>query len=360
MKTITVADLGQHEGQAITAFFLVQSKETRSTREGKPYLALRLSDRTGMVEARMWDGIAEVEQEFERNHVVKVEAAVESYRGRMQLKIRRLRPALDTEFTLADYLPETSQDVEALYAELLEAARGVGNADLRALLLSVLEDEEVTPLLKQAPASKTLHHAYRGGLIEHIVSLCRLCRLAAQNYPEVDLDLLLTGAVLHDIGKIHELSYERALDYTTMGNLVGHIAIGLELLGRKMDALTGFPAQLRVLVQHLILSHHGRLEFGSPVTPRFREAVLLHYLDDIDSKMEAMRSSLAAADAADREGEWTDWNRSLERYLLRREKYLLGKPTTGEETPTLFDTEPAGDRAADEKPATGKPVAGKK
>jgi 3'-5' exoribonuclease len=360
VKTITVADLSQHEGQPITSLFLVQSKETRTTREGKPYLALRLGDRTGTVEARMWDSIAEVEQEFERNDVVKVEAVVESYRGKTQLKIRRLRPALDTEVTLADYLPETTQDVEALYAELLEVARGVGNADLRSLLLAVLEDAELVPLLKQAPASKTLHHAYRGGLIEHIVSLCRLCRLAAQNYPEVDLDLLLTGAILHDLGKIHELSYERALDYTTVGNLVGHIAIGLELLGRKMDALAGFPPELRVLVQHLVLSHHGRLEFGSPVTPRFREAVLLHYLDDVDSKMEAMRSSLAAADAADREGEWTDWNRSLERYLLRREKFLLGQQTAAEEAPTLFDTEPAGNGAADEKPATGKPTAGEK
>ena len=360
MKTVTVVDLAQHEGQAITSFFLVQSKETRSTREGKPYLALRLGDRTGMVEARMWDDIAEVEQEFDRNDVVKVEAVVESYRGKTQLKLRRLRRALDTEVTLADYLPETSQDVEALFAELLEVARGVENAHLRALLLAVLEDEGLAPLLKQAPASKTLHHAYRGGLLEHIVSLCRLCRLAAQNYPEVDRDLLLTGAILHDIGKIHELSYERALDYTTVGNLVGHIAIGLELLGRKMDGLAGFPSELRVLVQHLVLSHHGRLEFGSPVTPRFREAVLLHYLDDIDSKMEAMRSSLAAADAADREGEWTDWNRSLERFLLRREKFLLGQQTAAEETPTLFDTEPAGDRAAEEKPASGKPGAGKK
>jgi 3'-5' exoribonuclease len=361
VKTVTVADLAQHEGQAITSFFLVQSKETRSTREGKPYLALRLSDRTGIVEARLWEGIDEVEQQFERNDVVKVEGAVESYRGKTQLKIRRLRRALDTEVTVADYLPETSQDVEALYAELLAVARGVENVHLRALLLAVLEDEELAPLLKQAPASKTLHHAYRGGLLEHIVSLCRLCRLAAQNYPEVDLDLLLTGAILHDIGKIHELSYERALDYTTVGNLVGHIAIGLELVGRKMEAVAGFPSELRVLVQHLVLSHHGRLEFGSPVTPRFREAVLLHYLDDVDSKMEAMRSSLAAADAADREGDWTDWNRSLERYLLRREKFLLGPPTAAEETPTLFDTEPAGEPGADERPAaTGKPGAKKK
>ncbi|MGH9804494.1 MAG: 3'-5' exoribonuclease YhaM family protein [Candidatus Acidiferrales bacterium] len=338
MKTVTVAGLAEHESQVVTSFFLVQSKEVRSTRDGKPYLAVRLADRTGTVEARLWDGLDALE-EFERDDVVKVEAAVESYRGKTQLKLRRVRRAQPEEYELGDYLPETEKDVEALYAELLETARGVGNPHLRGLLLAVLEDAELAPRLKQAPGAKTLHHAYRGGLVEHVVSLCRLCKLAAQNYPEVDLDLLLTGAVLHDLGKVYELSYERSLDYTTVGNLVGHITIGLEVIGRKMDALEGFPPELRALVQHLILSHHGKLEFGSPVTPRFPEALLLHYLDDIDSKMEAMRSSFAAADAAGREGEWTDYNRSLDRYLLRREKFFPKKPDAAGPQ-SLFDTEP--------------------
>ena len=338
MKPVTVAGLAEHESQVITSFFLVQSKEVRSTREGKPYLALRLADRTGTIEARLWDGLEELEA-FERDDVVKVEAAVESYRGNTQLKIRRVRRAQADEYELADYLPETEKDVEALYAELVETARGLGNPHLRGLLLAVLEDPELAPRLKQAPGAKTLHHAYRGGLVEHVVSLCRLCKLAAQNYPEVDLDLLLTGAILHDLGKVYELSYERSLDYTTVGNLVGHITIGLEVVGRKMDALEGFPSELRVLVQHLMLSHHGKLEFGSPVTPRFAEALLLHYLDDIDSKMEAIRSSLAAADTAGREGEWTDWNRSLERYLLRRDKFQPDARGPAEPQ-TLFDTAP--------------------
>ncbi|MFQ5779090.1 MAG: 3'-5' exoribonuclease YhaM family protein, partial [Terriglobia bacterium] len=310
MKSVYVADLAQHESQGITSYFLVQSKEVRSTREGKPYLALRLADRTGTVEARLWDAGAQVESSFERNDVVKVEAMVETYRGRRQLKLKRVRRAREEEVELDEFLPQTREDVEKLFAELLAVARGVGHRHLRELLLAVLEDAELAERLKRAPGAKVLHHAYRGGLLEHIVSLCRLCRLAAQNYPQVDLDLLLTGAILHDLGKVYELSYDRAFDYTTAGNLVGHIAIGLELLGRKMDALEGFPPELRVLVEHLVLSHHGRLEFGSPVTPKFTEAVLLHYLDDLDSKMEAVRSSLAAAEEAGREGEWTDWNRA--------------------------------------------------
>ena len=346
MKSLYVADLPQQENQLITAFFLVQSKSVRSTREGKPYLALRLADRTGTVEARMWDEVAEVEPEFDQHDVVKVEANVEPYRNQLQLKIRRLRRARSDEVDLEDYLPHTTQDIEALYAELLEVARGVTNPHLRQLLLSVLEDAELGPRLKRAPGAKTLHHAYCGGLLEHVVSLCRLCRLAAQNYPEVDLDLLLTGAVLHDIGKVYELSYERSFDYTTEGNLLGHISMAQELLSRKMDAIEGFPERLRVLVQHLLLSHHGRLEFGSPVTPKVREAVLLHYLDDIDSKMEAIRAGLAAAETSERDGDWTEWNRALDRPLLRRERFLTEEPaaepaTPGRESGSLFDSKPA-------------------
>ena len=341
MKELFVTDLAGRESQVVTSFFLVQSKELRSTKDGKPYLALRLADRTGWVEARMWDGVEEAE--FDRDDAVKVEATVESYRGKTQLKVKRLRRAEESEVELEDLLAETTADVEALYAELVEIAGGVSNPHLKALLLDVLEDPEVAPRLKQAPGAKTIHHAYRGGLLEHIVSLCRLCRLAAQNYPEVDLDLLLTGAILHDIGKVYELSYERSFDYTTEGNLLGHIAIALEQLSRRMDAL-GTPAELRVLVQHLLLSHHGRLEFGSPVTPRFSEAVLLHYLDDIDSKMEAIRSSLRAAEADGREGDWTEWNRALERPLLRKDRFTApesGAPEAGQPAPaappTLFD-----------------------
>jgi 3'-5' exoribonuclease len=320
MKQLFVADLPRHTNQSIRAVFLVQSKDERTTKDGKPYVALRLADRTGTVEARLWDEVSQAAA-LAADDAVQVEATVENYRGQVQLKVKKVRRAREEEAELADLVRATEKDVEALYRELVEIARGLGNEHLRALLLAVLEDPELAPRLKQAPGAKSLHHAYRGGLVEHIVSLCQLCKLAAQNYPEIDLDLLLTGAVLHDIGKVYELTYERALDYSTRGNLLGHIAIAMELLGAKMDALAGFPPTLRVLVQHLILSHHGRLEFGSPVTPRFPEAVLLHYLDDIDSKMEAMRSGLAAADTTGREGDWTDWNRALDRPLLRRHQF---------------------------------------
>ncbi|MCI0403552.1 MAG: HD domain-containing protein [Acidobacteria bacterium] len=345
MKQLFVSDLPQQENQTITSYFLVQSKSSRSTREGKPYLALRLADRTGAVEARMWEEAEEAAAEFEQSDVVKVEATVENYRGQTQLKVRRLRRAKPDEVEAVDFLPQTREDVEALYVELLAIARSLANEHLRALLLSVLEDPELMPRLKRAPGAKTIHHAYIGGLLEHVVSLCRLARLAAQNYPEIDVDLLLTGAILHDLGKVYELSYERSLDYTTEGNLLGHISIAQDILTRKMEGIAGFPERLRALVLHLLLSHHGRLEFGSPVTPKVREAVLLNFLDDIDSKMEAMRASLAAADAADREGDWTDWNRALERQVLRKERFLGEAPAAGPpakgESGKLFEAEPA-------------------
>lgn len=319
---VFVTDLPQHANQAITSFFLVHSREARSTREGKPYLAVRLGDQTGVVEARVWDETEDIGP-FEAEDFVKVQARVELYRDRPQLKIEKLRRARPEEINFADYFPRTKKDVEALYAELRGIAAGVTNPHLRALLQSVLDDESIAPKLKQAPGAKRVHHAYLGGLLEHIVSLCHLCQRVAAHYPALNLDLLLTGAILHDVGKIDELSYPlpgggpeasaHPIDYTTSGRLLGHIVLELEIVNGKMDALPGFPEELRRLVQHLIASHHGQLEFGSPVVPQFLEAVVFHYLDDLDSKVEAIQSSLAAEPDA----EWTAWNRALERQLFR-------------------------------------------
>jgi len=321
MKTSYVADLAAD--QTITAFFLVCEKEIRATRDGKPYLRLELGDRTGTIEARMWDNFDPAAGAIERDDFVNVQARVEVYRNKTQLSLDRLRRADTGEIDFADYFPHTSEDVEKLYAQLQEHAAGVGNAWLKRLLTSVLEDPEIVPQLKRAPAAMRMHHAYLGGLLEHIVSLCGLCRAVAARYPESDADLLITGAVLHDLGKISELAYARSFNYTTEGQLLGHIVLALEILAKKMDAIEGFPAELRRLVQHLLISHHGQYEFGSPKLPMFREAVLLHYLDDVDSKMGAMRAALASERG---EGEWTEWNAALGRRLLRVEDYLRGAP----------------------------------
>ncbi len=316
MKNVYVSGITAE--QTVTSFFLVCEKELRSTREGKPYLRLELGDRTGTIEARMWDRFEEAAQAVQRDDIVKIQARVEVYKNRPQLMLDRLRTAESGEIDLADYFPHTKEDVEKLYVELQGHAASIGDTWLRQLVISVLEDPAIAPRLKRAPAAKMMHHAYLGGLLEHVVSLCGLCRAVASRYPETNSDLLLSGAILHDIGKLDELCYERALGYTTPGQLLGHIVMELETVTKKIDALPGFPPELKTLVLHMLISHHGEYEFGSPKLPMFREALMLHYLDDLDSKMAAIRSVLASEKG---EGEWTDWNSALNRRMLRVEDY---------------------------------------
>lgn len=339
MKTAYVSDL--HPDQAVTSTFLVWAKELLQTRDGKQYLRLELADRTGSIEARMWDGFEPVASALGRNDFVKVQGRTEVYRNRLQLKIERLRKAPAGEIDRADYFPHTAQDIERLYGNLVESAAAIANPWLRRLAESVVLDPAIAPKLKRAPAAKTMHHAYEGGLLEHVVSLCGLCRRAAAHYPEADLDLLLIGAVLHDIGKIDELEYEAETGYSTEGRLLGHILLGLELVRRKINVIEGFPPHLARVVEHILASHHGREEFGSPRPPMIREALLFHYLDDLDSKMGALRASL---DSPRGEPEWTERNPALNRQILRLDRYLApagAEPDADEAVPrSLFDLDP--------------------
>lgn len=321
MKPAFVADL--QDGQAVASFFLVREKEIRtSPNTGKSWLHLELGDRTGFLSAKMWDNFSSVAQTFERDDVIRVRGRVKLYRGEKELTIEQILPAGETEYSLDDFLPHTQQDVEQLYAKLREEIAGAGNPWLKKLLASVVEDPEIAQKLKRAPAAMTMHHAYLGGLLEHLVSLCGLAKRIEQHYPEVDADLLLAGIVLHDIGKIEELNYTRAIRYTTEGELLGHIVIGLGIVRRKIETIPDFPRPLAVLIEHLIVSHHGEYEFGSPKLPALREAVLLHHLDDLDSKMAAMRASLNEPKSED---VWTGRNPALRRNLLRAEDYLHPK-----------------------------------
>ena len=292
MKKTFVADLTNE--QTITTFFLVHAKELRNTKEGKPYLRLELGDRTGTVEARMWTKFEAAVHEVLRDDFIKVEARVELYRERPQLAVIQVRRARPEEVDLCDYLPHTRHDVEKMYAELLGYANSIGNPWLQKLALMVLNDPTIAPRYKKAPAAKVMHHAYIGGLLEHVVGLCGLAKVVAAHYPELDLDLLLTAAILHDVGKLDELCYERSIGYTTHGQLLGHIVMEIETVVRAIERIEGFPPELKTVVQHLLISHHGEYEFGSPKLPMIREALVFHYLDDLDSKMAAARTALAA------------------------------------------------------------------
>jgi 3'-5' exoribonuclease len=234
--------------------------------------------------------------------------------------IDQIRRAEPQEYELADFLPHTKHDIEKLFAELQQFVAGAANPWIKRLLESVLGDPDIVTRLKRAPAGKAMHHAYIGGLLEHIVSLCGLCRRVAPHYPEFDADLLLAGAILHDIGKIDELSYDRAFGYTTEGQLLGHIVLGVGMLSKKMDAIADFPADLKTLLLHLVVSHHGEYEFGSPKLPMFPEALMLHYLDNLDSKLAAMRESF---ESEQDDAEWTSKNYSLQRPLLRLDRFRL-------------------------------------
>jgi len=306
--------------QEITSYFLVQSKEIRAKKNGDPYLALLLADRTGQIEGKMWDNVAQVMHTFERDDFVHVRAWVQAYQNRLQLNIQEVRRADESEVDLADFFPASERDPEEMFQELLQVIQSIKNAPLRRLLEVVFQDEQIARKFRKAPAAKRIHHAYLGGLLEHVLSLCRLSEAVAAHYPFIDRDLMLAGAILHDIGKIDELAYRRSFGYTDEGQLLGHIVIGIRIVEDKLRMLPDFPPRLRTLVEHMIISHHGELEFGSPKVPAFAEALLLHFLDNLDAKMESIRQCVERETLVD--GYWTAYHSALERQVLHKDRYL--------------------------------------
>jgi 3'-5' exoribonuclease len=354
MKTPFVSEI--EPNKVITTSFLVHSKEIRQKKGGEFYLSLMLADRTGELDAKMWDNVNDVLDAFERDDFVKVKGLVQVFHNRPQMTIHKMRRMDDSEIDFADYFPSSRRDPEEMWRELCGVAAGIGNPHLRALLEAFLRDEDVARRYRIAPAAKQIHHAFLGGLIEHVLSLCALARMTAAHYPHVDRDLLLTGVVLHDIGKIYELNYQRGFSYSSEGQLIGHISIALRMIGEKLRDLPEFPAQLRSLVEHMVLSHHGQLEFGSPKVPQFPEALLLHYLDDMDSKMECMRALIENDRQV--EGCFTAYSGALERTALKKDRFL-NPPTEPVRAPRPAprpETKPLRPDGATANPETVAPV----
>jgi 3'-5' exoribonuclease len=325
MKEFFLSDCCHHENKVITSSFVVISKQVKPKKTGEPYLALTLGDRTGQIEAKMWDNVETAIDAFEQEDFIKAKGLLNKYKNRFQLTIHKLRKLLDSEVDFADYLPKTSKDIGELWQVLAGYVASFQDGYLKALVEAFMSDPDIAEAYRNAPAAKSLHHAYIGGLLDHVVSLFRSCDLICRNYPQINRDLLLTGAFLHDIGKIHELTYNRSFSYTTRGQLLGHMVIELEMLQAKLVQVPDFPEELKTLVEHLIISHHGEYEFGSPKLPMFPEALMLHYLDDLDSKMEAMRAHFDREAGLD--GPWTGYNASLGRPLLNSTKFLEKKQT---------------------------------
>ncbi len=331
MKDFYIGDCARHENKVITSSFVVVAKQIKPKKTGEPYLALTLGDRSGQIEAKMWDNVGDV-LAFEQDDFLRVRGLINKYKQRFQLTIHKILQKLgESEIDFADYLPKTTKDIDQLWQTLGNFVATIQNPHLKSLVQAFMADPEIAAAYRNAPAAKTLHHAYIGGLLDHVVSLFRSCDLLCRNYPQINRDLLFTGAFLHDIGKIHELTYNRSFTYTHRGQLLGHMIIELEMLQAKLALVPGFPDELKTLIEHLIISHHGEYEFGSPKLPMFPEALMLHYLDDLDSKMEAMRAHFEREAGLD--GPWTSYNASLGRPLLNTEKVLSPKKSAPPEVP---------------------------
>ncbi len=304
--------------------FLVQAKEIRHKKSsGDQYLSLRLADRTGALDAKMWDNVSLFAHKFKEHDLVTVRGKVQIYNGNLQVIVHRIESIPDSEARLADFIPHTERDIETMYAEVLATIESFENQHLKRLMGSIFKNSKFAAAYKRAPAARSMHHACIGGLLEHVSSVVKLAVLVSSHYDDIDRDLLVSGVLLHDLGKIRELTSGPSFEYTDEGRLLGHIAIGSAWIGRRCDEISGFPPRLKSLLLHMVLSHHGKLEFGSPQVPQFAEALALHYIDDLDSKLEAMRAERKSISDG---GVWTRFHRGLDSFVLDKDAYLRGDP----------------------------------
>lgn len=310
------------EKQTVNSCFLARDKAVLSGKNGKSYISVFLADSSGSIDARIWDNVESVSETFQTGDIVRVKGQVQIFQGRKQFIIHRIERAEPTEFSMSDFVSAASRNPEEMMAELTAIANEMEDRAIRQLTLDVLGDPEIRPNLLRAPAAKTIHHAYVGGLLEHVLSICGLMKTIHAHYKaqgvEMKLDLLLFGAIFHDIGKVWELQAEGAISYTDKGKLLGHMIMAVELVERKASRILGFPEPTKDLLKHIILSHHGRLEYGSPKVPMFLEAFVVAAIDDFDSKMNTISQFIAAekAGAGSDDVKWSRFNTLFERHFL--------------------------------------------
>ncbi|MCM1284078.1 MAG: HD domain-containing protein [Roseburia sp.] len=303
------------EGERIQEIYLCKYKQAAMTKAGKPYDNVILQDKTGTIDAKVWDPGSAGIDEFEAMDYVAVTGDVINYQGSLQMSIKRARVAGEGEYEPKNYLPATEKDVEEMYAELMGFVDSVENIYLNRLLHMFFDNESFARSFKTHSAAKSVHHGFVGGLLEHTVSVTRNCDFFAGNYPLLKRDLLLTAAMFHDIGKLKELSTFPENDYTDAGQLIGHIVIGTEWIGEAMREIEGFPQTLANELKHCILAHHGELEFGSPKKPALIEALALSFADNLDAKMETFKELISSVKENDLE--WQGYNRLLESNIRR-------------------------------------------
>lgn len=300
---------GLREGDMISEVYLCKSKQDLKTKAGKSYYSMILQDRTGTVDAKIWElnnGIAH----FEAMDYIKVEAQVTSFNGALQLNVKRVRVADEGEYDATDYMPCSDKNIEGMYKELLALVDTITDKYLKQLLqIFFVEDKEFIAKFKKHSAAKSIHHGFIGGLLEHSLSVAKLCDFIASSYPAINRDLLVAAALFHDIGKIDELSSFPENDYTDEGQLVGHIVMGTMMVSEKIKLIAGFPVKLANELKHCILAHHGELEYGSPKKPSLIEALALAHADNLDAKMQTFTELLNAN--KDKNG-WLGYNKMFE------------------------------------------------
>ncbi|MBI1920448.1 MAG: HD domain-containing protein [Geobacter sp.] len=299
----------------VESVFLVKEKITAMAKNGKPYLNIRLMDKSGEVDAKVWDNVDVIGSLFERDDFISVKAKASIYLGKMQLVLAELERVPDAEVVLADFLPESERSIDEMVVELNELLSTVADSHLKALLSAFFDDPAIFPLYKSAPAAKGMHHVYLGGLLEHSLAVAKLVDSIVPLYAGLRRDLLITGALLHDVGKVREMSYYRSFDYTDEGKLLGHITIGVEMVHEKIGGIPGFPPETAMLLKHMLLSHHGQYDFGSPKRPKTMEATILNYLDDLDSKINGIRTHFRKE--PDSQSRWTGYHRQYDRYFYK-------------------------------------------
>ncbi|MFC1666259.1 3'-5' exoribonuclease YhaM family protein [Candidatus Omnitrophota bacterium] len=303
------------EGDSVDSVYLVREKSFDITKNGAPYISLELADRTGMVDGRKWDATKSLFDSFDVDEFVRIKGRVELYKKYPQLKLNSLEKVNDSSIDISFYVPAIDKDRNKLFAIFFSHVEGVKNVSLKELLKNVFANKEILDKFKIAPAATDFHHPYLGGLLEHTLSCIELAKLIATRYPGVDTDLLVCGAALHDIGKIEELSYKRSFYYTDKGRLIGHIVIGVNLIEKEIDRIPNFPAELKNLILHIVLSHHGEQEWGSPKRPMCLEAVILHYIDNLDAKINGFRHFVKTYN--DPYSNWTKYSKMFREFLYK-------------------------------------------
>lgn len=323
MKIIETTTMEEHmkyigdfkENEYINEHYLCKKKITMQSKSGKNYLSLQLADKTGDISAKIWEINRDI-QSFEENDFIKIEGTVLLYQSDLQLKVTRIRKSMVGEYTTADYIPSSENNVDEMYAKLLKYIESFTNTHIKALCEEIFKDKEIETAYKTHSAAKTVHHNYMGGLLEHSLSVADICEFMSDKYKHVNRDFLVATALLHDVGKIYELSDFPENDYTNIGQLLGHIYIGAEIVEKYASKIEKFPEDLAILIKHSILAHHGEYEYGSPKKPKTIEALILHQADNMDSQAKIFEKALSEHNT---KSPWVGYSKIFDRNIRKSE-----------------------------------------